>query len=283
MGRNPAGAAVSTGADNALTSNRSGSDRRQREAPSPLQVGDTGTNPVGLRRRHLARTYALPLSIRADSVALLALVAGQDVEPGDAPGRWRIASARPPTGSSPPSIPTPATYTRRLTPTRTVTRPCGHRVRHRPGHRLRPHAGHRPRRLGGGRTARRRTGRHRRFWATPPTAPGPCATTWSATRWRPSSSPRPCARPSPAASASTTRGGRRRRTVTRLNGPGLDDGVGRVDPDQSLSALFQQRNEVDDHQGRLAARASRTESRSDLRLRWNVPGQGFAVAEGALH
>jgi hypothetical protein len=28
---------------------------------------------------------------QAEAVALLALVAGQDVEPGDGPGRWRIA------------------------------------------------------------------------------------------------------------------------------------------------------------------------------------------------
>jgi hypothetical protein len=28
---------------------------------------------------------------QADAVALLALVAGQDVEPGDGPGQWRIA------------------------------------------------------------------------------------------------------------------------------------------------------------------------------------------------
>ncbi len=33
---------------------------------------------------------------QADAVALLALVAGQDVEPGDGPGRWRIAQATAP-------------------------------------------------------------------------------------------------------------------------------------------------------------------------------------------
>jgi IS5 family transposase len=34
--------------------------------------------------------------VRADAVALLALVAGQDVEPGDRPGRWRIAQRTAP-------------------------------------------------------------------------------------------------------------------------------------------------------------------------------------------
>ena len=34
--------------------------------------------------------------IQADAVALLALVAGQDVEPGDGPGRWRIAQRTAP-------------------------------------------------------------------------------------------------------------------------------------------------------------------------------------------
>jgi hypothetical protein len=33
---------------------------------------------------------------QADAVALLALVAGQDVEPGDGPGRWRIAQRTAP-------------------------------------------------------------------------------------------------------------------------------------------------------------------------------------------
>ncbi len=40
---------------------------------------------------------------QADAVALLALVAGQDVEPGDGPGRWRIAprtAGRPNAGRS---------------------------------------------------------------------------------------------------------------------------------------------------------------------------------------
>ena len=59
---------------------------------------------------------------QADAVALLALVAGQDVEPGDGPGRWRIARAPPPTGSSPPSTLRPATPTRPAAPTATATR-----------------------------------------------------------------------------------------------------------------------------------------------------------------
>jgi hypothetical protein len=35
---------------------------------------------------------------QAEAVALLALVAGQDVEPGQRPGSWRIAPRSPPTG-----------------------------------------------------------------------------------------------------------------------------------------------------------------------------------------
>ena len=44
---------------------------------------------------------------QAAAVALLALVAGQNVEPGDVAGAWRVAQRTAPTGSSPPSTPSP--------------------------------------------------------------------------------------------------------------------------------------------------------------------------------
>lgn len=56
------------------------------------------------------------------AVALLALVAGQDVEPGEKPGEWRIARRSPAIGWYPRSIPSPATSTSRPEATGTVTR-----------------------------------------------------------------------------------------------------------------------------------------------------------------
>ena len=60
---------------------------------------------------------------QADAVALLALVAGQDVEPGDGRGSGGSPGAPPRTGSCPPSIPSPGTCTRPSTPIATATKP----------------------------------------------------------------------------------------------------------------------------------------------------------------
>ena len=59
-----------------------------------ISVGVSGA--AGRMGRLVAETIAAAEDLelrgaRADAVALLALVAGQDVEPGDGPGRWRIA------------------------------------------------------------------------------------------------------------------------------------------------------------------------------------------------
>jgi hypothetical protein len=63
----------------------------------------------------------------ADAVALLALVAGQDVEPADGSdgtdGRWQIVRGTAADRSSPPWTPTPATPTRPDHDTRTATAP----------------------------------------------------------------------------------------------------------------------------------------------------------------
>lgn len=56
---------------------------------------------VGDARALIAALDGLELSgNQADAVGLLALVAGQDVEPGDEEGTWRSPSGWPPTGSS---------------------------------------------------------------------------------------------------------------------------------------------------------------------------------------
>jgi hypothetical protein len=59
---------------------------------------------------------------QAEAVGLLALVAGQDVEPGEQEGSWRIAPRWRPTGSSPPWTLTPGTCTRAAAATAAATR-----------------------------------------------------------------------------------------------------------------------------------------------------------------
>ena len=61
--------------------------------------------------------------VQADAVALLALVAGQDVEPGDRPGGGGSRTGRPRIGSCPPSIPNRAMFTRRNTRIGTGSKP----------------------------------------------------------------------------------------------------------------------------------------------------------------
>ena len=69
-------------------------------------------------------TEGLELSEKqADAVALLALVAGQDVEPGDGPGRWRIARRVAPDRVVSTVDPDPATFTRPATRIGTGSRP----------------------------------------------------------------------------------------------------------------------------------------------------------------
>lgn len=58
-----------------------------------------------------------------DAVALLALVAGQDVEPGERPGQWRIAERTAPDRIISVVIPSPAMPTRHSTPTGTASKP----------------------------------------------------------------------------------------------------------------------------------------------------------------
>ncbi|WP_371871058.1 hypothetical protein [Mycolicibacterium agri] len=82
---------------------------------------------VGDAHRLLGHLPEQDLGRAAEAVALLALVAGQDVEPVEGSdgtdGHWRIAQKVARTGSSPPSIPTPATPTRRCTAARTASKP----------------------------------------------------------------------------------------------------------------------------------------------------------------
>lgn len=61
--------------------------------------------------------------VQADAVALLALVAGQDVEPGDGPGQWRIAQRTARDRIISLSTPSPVTPTRPPTPTGTDIKP----------------------------------------------------------------------------------------------------------------------------------------------------------------
>ena len=60
---------------------------------------------------------------QAAAVALLALVAGQDVEPGERPGSWRIAAGSHGIGSSPPSTRRPVMPARPARHAVTATRP----------------------------------------------------------------------------------------------------------------------------------------------------------------
>jgi hypothetical protein len=60
---------------------------------------------------------------QAEAVALLALVAGQDVEPGQRPGSWRILGGSRPTGSSRRWIRRPGMPARPARSDATATRP----------------------------------------------------------------------------------------------------------------------------------------------------------------
>ncbi len=98
---------------------------------------------------------------QADAVALLALVAGQDVEPGERPGQWRIAQRTAPERivSTVDAVP-PHSQDRPLLPRR-LQGARRHRARHRAGHRLRPDLRQHLRRRGRPGTHRRRARGHR--------------------------------------------------------------------------------------------------------------------------
>ena len=99
---------------------------------------------------------------QGDAVALLALVAGQDVEPGDRPGQWRIS--RGTAADRVISTVDPETRHAAQDPVRVPRRLQSSRrsrARLRPGHRVRHRAGQRRRRGRRPRFDRRRTGRHR--------------------------------------------------------------------------------------------------------------------------
>ena len=82
------------------------------------------TGLVNDARAVLAAVEGLELGGEAvDAVGLLALVAGQDVEPGDETGPGGSPARPPRTGSSPPSTRSPGTSTRPSVPTATATRP----------------------------------------------------------------------------------------------------------------------------------------------------------------
>jgi hypothetical protein len=97
---------------------------------------------------------------QADAVALLALVAGQDVEPGDGPGRWRIAQRTAPDRVISTVDPETRHVHKSATPTVTATRRTSRWSPTRACHRQRPHRRHHRRRRGGTQAARRRVCRH---------------------------------------------------------------------------------------------------------------------------
>ena len=115
---------------------------------------------------------------QAEAVGLLALVAGQDVEPGDSDGTWRIAPVTRPDRIV--SVHDPESRhvhkTNHELPRR-VQSPHRGRARHRADHRLRADRRQRRRRPGRARAARRRDRHRSRCSPTPPTAPASSATT----------------------------------------------------------------------------------------------------------
>jgi len=95
-----------------------------------------------------------------DAVSLLALVAGQDVEPGERPASGASPNAQPPIASSLSSIRSLATLTRPSTPTGTASRPTSPPSPRRassPPRRSRPAT---PATRESPRPCRRRAGRH---------------------------------------------------------------------------------------------------------------------------
>ena len=94
---------------------------------------------------------------QAEAVGLLALVAGQDVEPGDSDGTWRIAPVtRPDRIVSVHRSRVPPRAQDHVELSRRVQSPRRGRARHRADHRLRADRRQRRRRPGRSRSARRR-------------------------------------------------------------------------------------------------------------------------------